>query len=329
VTRRKHLLTAARLLASAGMLAYLLTRFTTFDLSELLPKWHASTLMWLLAGLACTGFGVVLAATRWQRVVEGLELRARLSTLLSHYLAALFVSNFLPSTIGGDVLRVARLSTNTGDTPRSFASVVLERVSGWIVLPLLTLVGLAVHPSLLHLGTASRAALFLSLGALALLVLLLSLGASPHLGGKLADNEGWLRFIGAIHLGIERFRREPVAALQVIGVSLAYQLTVIVAAWAAGHALGLNIGITVLLAFMPAVAMAQVLPISISGLGLREGALVLFLHPLGVSSGKAIALGLMVYALNLVVSLLGAPAFAVGARRQAGPTPHPQASVAA
>jgi hypothetical protein len=61
--------------------------------------------------------------------------------------------------------------------------------------------------------------------------------------------------------------------------------------------------------------MAQVLPISISGLGLREGALVLFLHPLGVSSGKAIALGLLVYGLNLTISLLGAPAFAVGARR--------------
>jgi uncharacterized membrane protein YbhN (UPF0104 family) len=133
----------------------------------------------------------------------------------------------------------------------------------------------------------------------------------------LANNDGWLRFIGAIHLGIERFKQEPVAALQVIGVSLAYQLIVVVAAWAAGHALGINVGITVLLAFMPAVAMAQVLPISISGLGLREGALVLFLHPLGVSSGKAIALGLLVYGFNLAISLLGAPAFAVGARRQA------------
>ena len=323
MTRRKHLLTAARLLASVGMLAYLLTRFTSFNLSELLPKWHAATLFWLLIGLGCTGFGVVLAATRWQRVVEGLDLRARLSTLLSHYLAALFVGNFLPSTIGGDVLRVARLSTNTGDSPRSFASVVLERVSGWIVLPILTLVGLALHPSLLHLGTASRVAVFLSAGAVVMLLVLVALGGSTRLAGRLANNDGWLRFIGAIHLGIERFRHEPIAALQVIGVSLAYQLVLVVAAWAAGHALGLNIGITVLLAFMPAVAMAQVLPISISGLGLREGALVLFLHPLGVSSGKAIALGLLLYGLNLVVSLLGAPAFAIGPRRQ------PQAPVAA
>ena len=314
MTRRKQLLTAARLLASFGMLAYLLSRFTSFNLSALLPEWHASTLAWLLSGLALTGFAIVLAAARWQRVAAVLQLRARLSTFVSHHLAGMFVGNVLPSTIGGDVLRVTRLSATTGDSPGSFASVVLERVSGWVVLPLLTLVGLAIHPSLLQLGTATRVALFLSLGALGVLAVLVTAGVSPQVGGRLAHNEGWLRFIGAVHLGMERFRRQPGAVFTVLGVSLAYQLTLVVAAWMAGHALGINVGITVLLAFMPVVAMAQVLPISISGLGLREGALVLLLHPLGVSSGHAIALGLLVYGFNLAVSLLGAPAFAVGSR---------------
>ena len=314
MTRRKHLLTAARLLASFGMLAYLLSRFTSFNLSALLPQWHASTLAWLVSGLVLTGLAIVLAAARWQRVADVLQLRARLSTFVSYHLAGMFVGNVLPSTIGGDVLRITRLSATTGDSPGSFASVVLERVSGWVVLPLLTLVGLAIHPSLLQLGTATRVALFLSLGALALLAVVVTAGVSPQLGGRLAHNEGWLRFIGAVHLGMERFRRQPGAVFTVLGVSLAYQLMLVVAAWMAGHALGINVGITVLLAFMPAVAMAQVLPISISGLGLREGALVLFLHPLGVSSGHAIALGLLVYGFNLAVSLLGAPAFAVGSR---------------
>ena len=68
----------------------------------------------------------------------------------------------------------------------------------------------------------------------------------------------------------------------------------------------------ILLAFLPAVLIAQVLPISISGLGVRELLFVLFLHPLGVPRSQAIALGLLLYLLNLVVSLLGAPAFAVG-----------------
>src|SRR3954471_9250951 len=83
VTRRKHLLTAARLLASFGMLAYLLSRFTSFNLSALLPAWHASTLAWLLSGLALTGAAIVLAAARWQRVADVLQLRSRLSTFVS------------------------------------------------------------------------------------------------------------------------------------------------------------------------------------------------------------------------------------------------------
>ncbi|MCU1451423.1 MAG: putative integral rane protein, partial [Acidimicrobiales bacterium] len=231
MTRRKHLLTAARLVASVGMLAYLLSKFTNFDIDALVPKWHAATLFWLLSALALTGIGMVLAAFRWQRVIVVLEMRARLGTLLATYLAGLFVSTVLPSTIGGDVLRVTRLSAATGDSPRSFASVILERLSGWIVLPLLTLAGLLIHPSLLHLGTATRLALTLSLGALGLLAVLVTAGASPQLAGRLAHNEGWLRFIGAIHLGMERFRREPAAAARVLGVSLGYQLILIVAAW--------------------------------------------------------------------------------------------------
>jgi glycosyltransferase 2 family protein len=60
--------------------------------------------------------------------------------------------------------------------------------------------------------------------------------------------------------------------------------------------------------------MAQTIPLSVSGFGVREGLLVLFLTPLGVSTGGAVALGLLWYAMLLVVSLLGAPAFAVGHR---------------
>src|SRR3954449_3050022 len=298
------------------MLAFLLTKFTNFNLSQLLPEWHASTLAWLLSGLALTIFAVGLAAARWQRVADVLHLHARLRTFFSQYLAGMFVSSVLPSTIGGDVVRVSRLSATTGDTPGSFASVVLERVSGWVVLPLLTLVGLAIHPSLLELGNASRIALFLALGALGVLAVLVVAGTSPRLGGRLAHNDGWLRFIGAVHLGMEEFRRAPLSVLAVLAVSVAYQLTLVVAAWMVGHALGLNIGITVLLVFMPAVAMAQVLPISIGGLGLREGALVLFLHPLGVSYEHAIAFGLLISGMTLAVSLLGAPAFAVGSGRR-------------
>ena len=108
----------------------------------------------------------------------------------------------------------------------------------------------------------------------------------------------------------------PGATARILATGLAYQLILIASALMAARALGLPAGVgpTALLAFVPAVLIAQVLPISISGLGVREGLFALFLHPLGVPQSQAIALGLLLYLLNLVVSLFGAPAFAVGHR---------------
>jgi hypothetical protein len=79
------------------------------------------------------------------------------------------------------------------------------------------------------------------------------------------------------------------------------------------------------LAFVPAVAMAQAVPITIGGLGVREGLLAFFLEPLGVPTGKAVAVGLLWYGMTLLVSVAGAPAFAIGHDRtvpaSVGPNP--------
>jgi len=298
-----------RILASVVMLALLLTRA---PVRASLPAWTSRSTAWLVAALVATLLGVVLAALRWRQVLVTLGVRAQVRTLLSLYLAGQFVGNFLPSTVGGDVLRFSRLSARTGDSPDSFASVVLERLTGWLVLPVITLVGLAVNPGLRHLGVASDVALLTSLATLAVLALVIVGTGNRWLGRRLAGRAGWWRFAGAVHLGVEHFRRRPLAALGVLAVGFAYQLVVVAAAFLAARALGLTIGLTAVIAFMPAVAIAQVLPISLGGLGLREGAFVLFLHPLGVSTPDAVALGLLVYGLNLAASLLGAPAFAVG-----------------
>ena len=311
--RRAKVLLVARLVASAVMLAILIDRVPRFG--ALAPRWDNGALWWLAAGLLATLAGIWLSALRWQRVASALGVRARLSTLFNQYLAGQFVSNFLPSTIGGDVLRVRRLSSLTGTSPKVFASVVLERLTGWLVLPLITLTALAVNPGLRHLGTASTVALWISLSTLAGLAAVLTMAAHPRIGGRLAHHQGWTRFLGAVHLGVDQLRRAPRAALGVVAVGFAYQLTVVFAALMAAESLGLEpVGPTAVLAFMPAVAIAQVLPISFGGLGVREGAFVLFLHPLGVATADAITLGLLVYALNLAVSLLGAPAFAAGNR---------------
>ena len=302
-----------RVAASIAVLAVLVPRV---HLRSLLPDLRGETLAWLAGALVLTFAGVVLSAVRWQRTLAALGLSAGIVTLTRHYLASLFVGNVLPSTVGGDVLRVSRLAATNGETPKTFASVVLERLTGWIVLPVLTLSALAINPGLRRVApAAANMATTVAVGTLVLLGLLLAAATSPRIGGRLSSNEGWRRFTGAVHIGLERFRRSPGLALEVLTAGFAYQLAVMLTAFLAAHALGLRVGWTAILAFMPAVAIIQVLPITLGGLGTREGALVFFLHDLNISSADAIALGLLFYGVNLVVSLAGAPAFAVGSRR--------------
>ena len=131
-----------------------------------------------------------------------------------------------------------------------------------------------------------------------------------------------MRFIGAVHVGVDRIRHEPRQALGCSWPRSSTRSRSSLAVCCAIHALGVSVPNAAVLAFVPAVASAQVMPISLSGLGIREGLLVLLLHPLGVPTGKAIGVGLLWYGMMLVVSLLGAPAFAVGHRHE-----HEQTSV--
>jgi uncharacterized protein (TIRG00374 family) len=313
VQRLKAAAPVLRIAGSVLMLAWLATHV---DLGELeLPPMHAATFGWLGAALLTTLVGVLLAAVRWHRVLAALDLEAGYPALVRHYLAALFVGNFLPSTIGGDVLRVSRLSSTNGDSPGTTASVIIERLSGWLVLPLLTLLAIIGNRGLLNgrPAHASHTALTVALLTLLLLGVVLFLAGSPSVGGKLKSAEGWRRFTGAIHLGLDRMRHHPGLALEVLTASVAYQLAVMVAVFFAVKTLGLSVGWTAVLAYFPVVAIVQVLPITIGGLGTREATLVYFLHPLGVASASAVALGLLVYFVNLGVSVLGAPAFAFGA----------------
>jgi glycosyltransferase 2 family protein len=315
VNQKQAISLAVRIVLSVVMLGVLIWRIPEFDADEVVPELTTESVVWLVVAAVLTLLGVVLSALRWQRVLEVLDLHAKMPRLLSHCLAGQFVSNVLPTTIGGDVLRVTRLSRETGEPEGTFASVVLERLTGWLVLPLISVVGFLVNPPLQHLGTATRAAVGLCFTTLLALCILLYAVADQRIGGRFAARDGWRRFAGAVHLGLAELRRQPRAAANLLLVGFAYQFVLVLAAVAAAQALDVRpAGLTALIAFFPAVAIAQVLPIGISGLGVREGAFALFLGPLGVSAEKAIALGLLLYLLNLGVSFLGAPAFAMGGR---------------
>ncbi len=201
--RRRRWVMPLRIGVSVLMLALLLTRFPDFDWAETVPVWNRTTALWLGGALFLTLVGIVLSAVRWQQVLRAMGLHERLRRLVPLYFAGQFVSNVLPSTIGGDVLRVSRLSRGEfdADSADTFASVVLERLTGWLVLPLITFFGLIINPDLRQQGRASTVAALVAAGTLVALVLVLLVADHPRLGGRFAQSEGWARFVGAVHRG--------------------------------------------------------------------------------------------------------------------------------
>src|SRR5687767_13771834 len=110
----------ARLLLSAALLAVLITKI---DADDLVPSERSlpGVLAFLLAGIVIMAGSFVLASWRWQRVLAVYDKHVPLRTLLKHYLAGQFVGNALPSTVGGDVLRVSRCGRDIGSTEIAFA----------------------------------------------------------------------------------------------------------------------------------------------------------------------------------------------------------------
>lgn len=304
----------ARMLVSAALLGVLI--WNVPDLDGVLPAGHHRRTIALLAAAAITTLlGVVLSAWRWQRVLAVFERDVPIRALTTHYLAGLFVGNVLPSTIGGDVLRVSRAAATVRSAEVSFASVVLERLTGFVALPLLVFAGFLGHPEMLD-QDAAWVALVVAGVTLGMLAVVLWVAGHPRLAGRFADHENWMRFVGAVHLGVDRIRRHPQHVFAILATALAYQTSVVVSVALVFRALDLPVPIAGAFAFVPAVAMMQVLPVSFNGLGVREGMLVLFLRPFGVSSAQAVAAGLLWFTTTLVVSMLGAPAFAVGNRQR-------------
>lgn len=302
-----------RLLVSAALLAVLVSRIHVSDFVP--PHRTGGTWAFLVAGIVLMAASFVVASWRWQRVLAVFGHHVGLPTLLKHYLSGQFVGNLLPSTVGGDVLRVSRSSADTGNTTEAFAAVVLERLTGFVVLPLLVVAGFAFRPSLLD-EPRSSLALLIAGGTVVFLAVILFLAGHPKAAGRFADHDNWMRAIGAVHIGVDRLRWDRKDAAVAVLAALAYQIVVVSSIYCAFHVVDVRVPNASILAFVPAVAMAQVIPITIGGLGVREGLLAFFFNPLGVGTGQAVAIGLLWYGMTLLVSVIGAPAFAVGHARR-------------
>lgn len=306
---------SVRIALSVVMLAVLVWRLPDVELKDLGPTWSTNSLWWMLGAAATMTTAFLLSTMRWNRVLAAMTPPPRFRRMFSFFLAGQFVSNVLPTAFGGDIVRVSRLGSDISDYPRAFASVTIERLTGWLVLPLISLTALAVQPRLHDLANATYFTIAVSVATLLALVAILSVAANRRFNADLDAMFGWRRFFVAIHIGVDALRRRPLIAAEVVAVGATFQILQSLVVWMTAQAIGLDeVTIGVALAFFPVAAIAQNLPIGIGGLGVRESTFVLLFGAVGAPKAPSITLGLLVYGLTVITSALGAPAFAFGTR---------------
>ncbi len=266
----------------------------------------------LLLGVAGAVFAIAvaqgLAAWRW-RVIMGPGAPAW-GYLYRLYLIGLFFSLFLPTSIGGDTVRAAAASAGSVNPGSAVASVVLDRIVGVLALVFYFIVGVVIDPAAFarltgELGVRMPSGMKLAVAGttvVGILVALVVLGRRSAAVRRAIDEGSRLTVL---------FAQSPRALSAALGLGLAVQGAYIAAWGALATGLGWSLPLGFLLFAVPFVSLAAMAPVTINGLGVREGAWLLLLTPRGIAGPNAVAYGLLYFLGVMVVAASGGLLFTV------------------
>jgi uncharacterized membrane protein YbhN (UPF0104 family) len=297
---RRWMLLALKVGISAGLLYW---AFRNVDLASVARHLARIDALWVAVALAALMMQIAVAGQRWAWIAARLGAVLPFARAVRYSFAAAFFNQALPSTVGGDALRVWLLGRTDRQWKRAVYSVVVDRAAG---VGFLAVVVAACLPWSLALITAheGRAAVMLiGLGGTAALVIGLALGfltPGPRLAGSRAARLLFeIARAGRAAL-LHRTRGAGIAALSII----IHVLTVF-AAWCLARAIAISPSALNLLILIPPVMLISMIPISIGGWGIREGAMVVAFGYAGIEPSQALAVSVLLGGSTLAVGIVG------------------------
>ena len=298
---RQRLINLAKVAVTAVLVAVIAL---TVDLSQLGCALVGADLAALLSALLIYQAGIFVRAYRWQVLLQAQGAAVPLPRLVGLYYVGTFFSNFLPTGLGGDVVKMYELRAHADGT-RAVSTVLVDRAMGLLVLFALAAAALpfsahlvppTVVGSLVALIAGSALGVWLFLNRR----LVEGLAARNGLFARLLAD----RRVASLYASFHRYSRA--AIIRSALASLAFNALLIAVHLCIARAVGVQVGVGQLLIFVPILSSFLLLPLSISGMGVREGGYVLLFGLAGVASAEAVAMSLLFYALNLVTGLAGA-----------------------
>jgi glycosyltransferase 2 family protein len=310
----KAALVALKLVVSVALLSVL---FSRADTAQMLDQFRQMNLAWTAAALGVYALVLIVSAWRWRLLLRIQDVRVGFARLTQSFLVATFFNNFLPSNIGGDVVRVADTAREAGSKTLATTIVLLDRLLG-----LVALLAVAAAASALAFWAGVRLqGMSYVWVALAVLIggLLLAL-RHPATIGRVTGRFGQGRAAGpyrrfqSLLVAMERFAGRPLGLWSAFAGALAVQVLLVVFYVCAARSLAVPLPLLAASVIVPVSLAVQMVPISINGFGVREAVFAFFFKSLGLDVAAALTLSLGSAALIMLFSLSGGAVFLLRSR---------------
>ncbi len=309
---RERLMVLLRVVVSVGLLTLLLARV---DRGALWQSVRHASVPWLVVAIAVYFAHIVTGAWRWGLLLGTQNVHVPQRDLLSSLLVSYFFNNFLPSNIGGDVIRIR--DTARPAQSRTIATLVIltDRVLG--VIGLFLVAAIASTVAFETRGSAGAPILpwwlwtMLAVGVFGVAPAVVSPAVMGSLLAPLVRlHPEWIGGrIETLILTLHRFRSRPAVLATCFTGAVFVQTQLVVFYLAVAHALGLPVTVWDLAVIVPVSLVVQMIPVSLNGFGLREATFSFYFTRLGLPVHYGVVLSLVAAGLAMIVSLSGAAVY--------------------
>ena len=303
---KKGYITAAKLFLTFLVFALLFFTFD-IDLSKILSG--IINYKYLLLSLVIPLIIIpIISSNRWKLFLHYVGVEETALTLMKINFISMFQGIVLPSTQGVDVIRIIHIEAKHPEKRGKVGSTILiERMIGFVILCSLSLFFTCVA----DIPNRNQVLLLIS-GIFILLLLTITLLLNKKIATLLSQKKfsnhilnSCFQYLNKIASSLAYFPYNKVL-LSSIAFILLYQISIISSVYLIFQAYGITIPFITHISLYPIIAILSLIPITISGFGIREGFFVYFYSQLGVPAEIAVSVSLMNYVvLSLVPALLG------------------------
>lgn len=296
---------AGMLLRVAITAALLAVGLRSVEWSKILALFATVDWRWWLGGFAAGMIAQLIAAIRWAALARPIGFPFSTGLFVWRFFEGVFFNLCLPGSIGGDLVKAYRLADSTHGRLLAGCTVLADRLTGLSALGVLA--GAAAIAKEWSLGLETTLAVGAALLVAVLIAIWLGVGSLDRLIELFPQQHAARQFIAQLL----PYQVRPSLMTKAVAWSLLVQAGGAVAVALIARGIGVSLPISIWFAVVPLIALAMVLPISISGVGVREGGLAFLLAPSGVPAEQAVAIGLLWFLSSIVTGLLGGLLFLI------------------